>query len=128
MENMKMKKKYSLETLIFVIIFFAFFGGLSSVMGLPNMMNTLMNTAYSLLLDTVFYIMAISVIASAVGRLFVEFGVIAIINSWLSPLMKPLFGLPGASAIGVLTTFLSDNPAILSLADDNSFKKYFKKN
>ena len=42
MENMKMKKKYSLETLIFIIIFFAFFGGLSSVMGLPNMMNTLM--------------------------------------------------------------------------------------
>lgn len=127
MENMKMKKKYSLETLVFVILFFGFFGGLSSVMGLSNMMNTLMNTAYALLLDTVFYIMAISVIASAIGRLFVEFGVIAIINSWLSPLMKPLFGLPGASAIGVLTTFLSDNPAILSLADDNSFKKYFKK-
>ena len=127
MENMKMKKKYSLETLIFVIVFFGIFGLLSKEMGLANMMNTLMNTAYALLLDTVFYIMAISVIASAVGRLFVEFGVIAIINSWLSPLMKPLFGLPGASAIGVLTTFLSDNPAILSLADDNSFKKYFKK-
>ena len=127
MENMKMKKKYSLETLVFVIIFFGFFGYLSNEMGLANMMNTLMNTAYALLLDTVFYIMAISVIAGAIGRLFVEFGVIAVINSLLSPLMKPLFGLPGASAIGVLTTFLSDNPAILSLADDISFKKYFKK-
>ena len=127
MENMKMKKKYSLETLVFVIVFFGIFGYLSNEMGLANMMNTLMNTAYALLLDTVFYIMAISVIASAVGRLFVEFGVIAVINSLLSPLMKLIFGLHGASAIGVLTTFLSDNPAILSLAEDNSFKKYFKK-
>ena len=81
MENMKMKKKYSLETLVFVIIFFGFFGYLSNEMGHANMMNTLMNTAYALLLDTVFYIMAISVIAGAIGRLFVEFGVIAVINS-----------------------------------------------
>lgn len=121
------KKVYSLETLVFLIIFFGLFGYIGSTMGLSNMMNTLMNTAYALLLDTVFYIMAISVIAGAVGSLFTEFGVIAVINSLLSPLMKPIFGLPGASAIGVLSTFLSDNPAILTLADDPSFKRYFKK-
>ena len=127
MNNTKTKKIYSLETLVFLIIFFGLFGYLSSVMGLSNMMNTLMNTAYALLLDTVFYIMAISVLAGAVGAVFSEFGVIAILNALLSPLMKPIFGLPGAAALGVLSTFLSDNPAILALADDVSFKRYFKK-
>ena len=122
-----MKKIYSLETLIFLIIFFVLFGYLGYEMGIANMMNTLMNTAYALLMDTVFYIMAISVIAGAIGSLFIEFGVIAILNKILSPLMKPIFGLPGASAMGVMATFLSDNPAILALADDNSFKRYFKK-
>jgi len=38
-----------------------------------------------------------------------------------------LYGLPGASAVGVLTTYLSDNPAILTLANDNNFRRYFKK-
>ena len=127
MENIKTKKIYSLETLIFVVVFFGIFGYLSNEMGLANMMNTMMNTAYQLLLDTVFYIMAISVLAGAIGSLFSEFGVIAILNSLLSPLMKPLFGLPGASAMGVMATFLSDNPAILALAEDVSFRRYFKK-
>lgn len=127
MENTRTKKIYSLETFVFLIVFFIFFGYLGHEMGLANMMNTMMNTAYQLLLDTVFYIMAISVIAGAIGSLFSEFGVIAILNSLLSPLMKPIFGLPGASAIGIMSTFLSDNPAILALADDVSFKRYFKK-
>lgn len=127
MNETKMKKVYSLETLVFIVIFFGLFGYLGTQMGLVNMLNTMMNTAYSLLMDTVFYLMAISVLAGAIGSLFTEFGVIAIVNSLLSPLMKPLFGLPGASAIGVLSTFLSDNPAILALANDTSFKRYFKK-
>ena len=127
MENRNMKKIYSLETIIFLVIFFTIFGYLGYEMGIANMMNTLMNTAYALLIDTVFYIMAISVIAGAIGGLFIEFGVIAILNKLLSPLMKPIFGLPGASAMGIMATFLSDNPAILALADDNSFKRYFKK-
>lgn len=127
MNNIKMKKVFSLESFIFLLLFFGLFGYLSSIMGLSNMMNTLMNTAYALLIDTVFYIMAISVLAGAIGGIFTEFGVIAILNKLLSPLMKPLFGLPGASAIGILSTFLSDNPAILALAEDPSFKRYFKK-
>lgn len=127
MNNTKMKSIYSLETPIFLVVFFLIFGLLSNEMGLSNMMNTLLNTAYALLIDTVFYIMAISVIAGAIGNLFTEFGVIALFNKLLSPLMKPLFGLPGAAAIGVISTFLSDNPAILALADDISFRRYFKK-
>lgn len=91
------------------------------------MMKTLMATAYELLLDTVFNIMAIAVIAGALSGIFSEFGVIALLNKLLSPLMKPLYNLPGAAAIGVMTTYLSDNPALLSLAEDRNFKKYFKK-
>lgn len=127
MENTKTKSIYSLETFVFIAIFGFIFGGLANVMGLPNLMNTIMKTAYALLLDTVFYIMAISVIAGAIGSLFTEFGVVAIINKLLSPLMKPIYGLPGAASLGIMSTFLSDNPAILALADDVSFKRYFKK-
>lgn len=127
MNNIKTKKVFSIESFIFLIIFFGLFGYLAAKMGISNMMNTLMNTAYALLMDTVFYIMAISVLAGAISGIFTEFGIIAIINKLLSPLMKPLFGLPGAAALGVVSTFLSDNPAILALADDASFKRYFKK-
>lgn len=127
MHNTKTKSVFGIETPVFIIIFLLIFGYLVKIMGISNMMNTLINTAYALLIDTVFYIMAISVIAGAIGSLFTEFGVIALFNVLLSPLMKPLFGLPGASAIGILSTFLSDNPAILALADDISFRRYFKK-
>ena len=79
------------------------------------------------MINTVFYIMAIAVLAGAVSGLLMEFGVVAAINKILSPLMKPLYGLPGASVVGVVTTYLSDNPAILTLAGDDNFKRYFKK-
>lgn len=123
----KMKKVLSWESLIFFVAFLAFFGVIAGRMGLVNMINTLMNTAYQLLLDTVFYIMAIAVLAGALAGLFTEFGVVAIINKGLSPLMKPMYDLPGASVIGIIATYLSDNPAILTLADDQGFRRYFKK-
>lgn len=121
------KKAISLECFVFIGVLAAFFGFVGTRMGGVNMMNTMINTAYELLNDTVFKIMAIAVLAGAFSGLFSEFGVIAMINKLLSPLMKPIYGLPGASALGVVTTYLSDNPAILSLADDKNFKKYFKK-
>jgi len=40
--------------------------------------------------------------------------------------MRPFYGLPGAASIGAITTYLSDNPAIISLAKDKSFSKYFR--
>ena len=113
----------ALLTLFFFILFFAVF---AVPMGLGNALNTLMNTAYSLLTGTVFYIMAIAVIAGAISGLLTEFGVVALLNSLLSPLMKPLFGMPGASALGMVSTYLSDNPAILTLADDKKFRRFFK--
>ena len=36
-----------------------------------------------------------------------EFGVVALINKLLSPLMGVLYGLPGAASIGIVTTYLS---------------------
>lgn len=126
-QHPNLKKAVSLESFIFLGLFFAFFAALGSQMGVVNMLNTLMNTAYQLLMETVFYIMAIAVLAGAVAALFTEFGVVAIVNKVLSPLMKPLYGLPGASVIGIFATYLSDNPAILTLAEDHGFRRYFKK-
>jgi len=121
------KKVLDKEVFVFLIIFLAFFVYLGSQMGVANMLNTLMNTAYKLLMETVLYIMAIAVLAGAISALFSEFGVIALLNKLLSPIVELLYGLPGASAVGILTTYLSDNPAILTLADDNNFRRYFKK-
>jgi nucleoside recognition membrane protein YjiH len=72
------------------------------------------NTAHQLLLNTVFYIMAVTVLAGAWGSLMMEFGVVRLLQVVLSPLMRPLFNLPGVSALGALMTFLSDNPAVVS--------------
>jgi nucleoside recognition membrane protein YjiH len=90
------------------------------------MFNTLMKTAHDLLLNTIFFIMAIAVLAGAFSALISEFGIVALINYIISPIMKPLYNLPGAASIGAITTFLSDNPAIISLANDKGFAKYFK--
>ena len=119
--------KRRIEAVVFLLIFFGFFGYLGSKMGLPNMMNTIMQTAYSLLLETVFYIMAITVVSGALCNLLVEFGVVRLIEVVLRPLMKPLYNLPGVAALGGIMTFLSDNPAIISLSKDAHFARYFKK-
>jgi len=121
------KKVLDKEVFVFLTVFLAFFTYLGSQMGVANMLNTLMNTAYKLLMETVLYIMAIAVLAGAISALFSEFGVIALLNKLLSPVVALLYGLPGASAVGIFTTYLSDNPAILTLADDNNFRRYFKK-
>lgn len=121
------KKVVSFECFGFLIIFIGIFYLIGSKMGMVNMINTLMNTAYQLLLETVFYIMAIAVLAGAIAGLMSEFGVVAMINKILSPVMKPIYNLPGAGIVGVLATYMSDNPAILTLADDRSFRRCFKK-
>ena len=110
-----------------LVIIGLIFGYIGSIMGLPNMLNTIMKTAHDLLLNTVFYLMGICVITGALGRLFVEFGVVKLIERLLRPLMKPLFNLPGVASLGAVVTFLSDNPAIITLAQDKRFATYFKK-
>ena len=121
------KKAVSKEVFIFLALFLGFFVALCTKMGTVNMFNTMMNTAFDLLINTVFYILAIAVLAGAISALFSEFGVISLLNKLLSPVIKVVYGLPGASAVGVFTTYLSDNPAILTLASDNNFRRYFKK-
>ena len=109
--------------LLSIVAFFAIF---AIPMGLSNAINTLMKTAFDLLINTVFYIMALAVIAGALSELMTVFGVVDLINRVLSPLMRPLFGMPGASALGIVTTYLSDNPAVLTLANDAKFRRFFK--
>ena len=96
-------------------------------MGVAPMLNTIMHTAHDLLLNTCFYLMAICVLTGALGKLLVEFGVVDLIEKILRPLMRPLFHLPGVASLGAILTFLSDNPAIITLAQDKHFSKYFKK-
>ena len=122
----KMKKAITAETFIFLIIAGLAFGYLGTVMGIDKMFNTIMNTAHYLLIDVVFFIMAIAVLAGAFAALLSEFGVVALINKLISPIIRPIYGLPGAASIGMITTYLSDNPAVISLANDEGFKKYFK--
>lgn len=125
--NRNLKRAVSIEGFACLIALILFFGVLGYKMGLINAINTLLNTAYDLLMSTVFRIMAIAVVAGAIGSILTEFGVISLANKLLSPLMKPLYGLPGASVISVFTTYLSDNPAVLTLAEDRRFRRYFKK-
>ena len=127
MEKKESGIKKLLAGILCLIIVIAIFGGIGSVMGLPNMLNTIMKTAHDLLLNTVFYLMAICVITGALGRIFVEFGVVSLLERILRPLMRPLFNLPGVASLGAVMTFLSDNPAIISLAKDKRFSTYFKK-
>jgi hypothetical protein len=119
--------KRSFEAILFLILFFAFFGLLAWKMTLPKMLNTFMQTAYHLLLETVFYIMAICVLMGAISKLLIEFGVVRLLENILRPLMKPLYNLPGVAALGAIMTFMSDNPAIITLAHDKNFNRYFKK-
>ncbi len=115
------------EGIICLIVVFGLFYYLGQQMGMANMLNTLMHTAHDLLLNTVFYLMGICVLTGALGRIFVEFGVVKLVERMLRPLMKPLFHLPGVASLGAVMTFLSDNPAIISLASDKRFSSYFKK-
>lgn len=127
MKGLKFLTKRRIEAGVFLIVFLGFFGFIGMRMGFPNMLNTLMQTSYSLLLETVFYIMAITVLSGALGNLLVEFGVVRLVEVILRPLMKPLYNLPGVAALGGIMTFLSDNPAIISLSKDTNFARYFKK-
>ena len=121
------KLRKALSPILCLLAVIGLFTYLAWVMGLANALNTIMSTAHDLLLNTVFYLMGICVITSAIGRLFVDFGVVTLLEKLLRPLMRPLFNLPGVASLGAAMTFLSDNPAIISLAKDPQFKRYFRK-
>ena len=123
----KKRSRSTIEALIFLASLILVFTLLGSRMGSGNMLRTIMNTAHDLLLNTVFYLMGITVLTGALSKLMSEFGVVTLLEKLLRPLMKPLYNLPGVAALGGVMTFLSDNPAIISLSKDKGFSSYFKK-
>ncbi len=123
-----MKRRFRIPSgITCLLVILLIFGYMAYVMGLSNMLNTMMKTAHDLLLNTVFYLMAICVLTGALGKIFVEFGVVDMLQKLLRPVMKPLFNLPGVASLGAVLTFLSDNPAIITLSNDKKFARYFKK-
>jgi hypothetical protein len=115
------------ETIVALAIVTSLFAVFASKMGLAHTFKTMMATAHDLILNTILFLMGVMILAGAFTSLISEFGILGIANRALSPLMKPLFGLPGATSVGVLATYLSDNPAIMPLAVDKGFLKYFKR-
>lgn len=127
MNGRKKVKAIGVETFVFLVILIGGFYLIGRKMGVGMMFKTMMATAHDLLLSTVFLIMAMAVLAGAISGVMSEFGAIALINKIFAPLMKPVWGLPGASVTGAVATYLSDNPAIISFAKDKTFTQYFKK-
>ncbi len=115
----------SRETFICLFFIIALFVLLGTQMGLDNMFSTMFNTAHDLILNTIWYLTGVLVLSSALFSLMSEFGIIAMLNKVISPLMKPLYGLPGAASLGVITCYMGDSPAIVSLGKDKGFIKYF---
>jgi len=124
---MRKPNRSTVEALGLLAILITVFCLLGARMGGGNMLNTVMNTAHELLLNTVFYLMGITVLTGALSKLMSEFGVVKLLERVLRPLMKPLYNLPGVAALGGVMTFLSDNPAIITLSKDKNFSGYFKK-
>jgi hypothetical protein len=120
-------KAVTTETIVALVLLTAVFAVFMWRMGVAFTFKTAMATAHDLILNTVLFLMGVIVLAGAFTSLISEFGVVSVANRALSPLMKPLFGLPGAASIGAVATYLSDNPAIMPLTTDKGFLKYFRR-
>lgn len=121
------KSKFPWSGILCIAWVLIIFGAIGSVMGLAPMMKTMMATAHDLLLNTCFFLMAVCVLTGALGRILVEFGVVSLLERILRPIMKPVFNLPGVASLGAVMTFLSDNPAIITLSKDREFSQFFKR-
>lgn len=121
------KKAVSKESYVILLLTILVFTFLSKEIGsLGLLFKIIMATAHDLLLNTVFLILSISVLAGAFSAILCEFGVVGLLNQLISPVIGPIYGLPGASSLGIITTYLSDNPAIIALAKDDSYKGFFE--
>ncbi len=123
----KVVKAITAETFIALFVVGGLCVAFAWKMGLAFSLKTMMSTAHDLILNTVFFLMGVIILAGAFTAVISEFGIVSIANRILSPLMKPLFGLPGATSVGAVATYLSDNPAIMPLSADKGFLKYFKR-
>ena len=122
----KQKQAISLETYVLVIALTFILITFSTIMGADNFFNTLFNTAYYLLMNISFYLMAVVVLTSALSAIFAEFGVFALLNAIVQPVAKVIYRLPGVAAFGAISAYFSDNPAVISLAKEEEFRKRFK--
>jgi hypothetical protein len=122
----KIVKAITTETLVSLAVLAVVFAIFAWQMGVAYTFKTMMATAHDLILNTVFFLVGVIIMAGAFTSLIAEFGIVSIANRLVSPLMKPLFGLPGAASVGVVATYLSDNPAIMPLTADKGFLKYFR--
>ncbi len=120
------KNPITLETYVILVLFLGVFVLFSYEMGVAYFMSTLINTAFYLLINVAFYIMALAVLTGAIAGIFSEFGVLSFFNIILYPLVRFIYRLPGVAGIGVLSAYLSDNPAVISLIREKEFKKRFK--
>jgi len=128
-DGVKVNKKVTTirwDTVLFLTIMIGFFGVLGVNMGVKNLFSSLMSTGYDILMNTAFYILAIAVLSGAFSKLASEFGLISLLNKLFSPLMKPLYNLPGVAFLGIATTYLSDNPAIIVLTKEDGYLDYFE--
>lgn len=91
-ENIKInnEKDFNLGTFIFLGIFIGSIAYVGSIMGIGPMFKTILNTSYSVLIETVLYICAICVVMGAVSALFTEFGVVGLSQWLINPIMKPI--------------------------------------
>ena len=123
----KTKKNTYWQGLLCLFWILLIFGVMANEMGLAPMMKTMMATAHDLLLNTCFFLMAVCVLTGALGRILVEFSVVDMLQKILHPIMRPIFNLPGVASLGAVMTFMSDNPAIITLTKNKGFSQYFKK-
>ncbi len=123
---MRTKKAFGIQTVILLSILAAVLVFFGIKMGLSHFFSTIMATAHDLLLNTVFFIMAITVLSGAFGSFLAEFGVLELFNWILAPIVRLVWKMPGVSAIGALSTYISDNPAIIALSRDKNFIDNFQ--
>lgn len=123
-----MKKNSNLSAviaLLFCVSVVVIFG---QEMGFANFCSSVMNTAHDLLLNTVLFIVAILVISGALGNFLSEFGILALLNRLLGPLIRLVWGLPGVALMVAFNSYISDNTSIIPLFKNKHFMKYFQEN
>ena len=120
------KKPITTETYLVLGVFVLLFGIFSFEMGIANFLSTMINTSFYLLTEVAFWIMGVAVLTGAMAGIFSEFGIIALFNTLLGPIVKVIYRLPGVAGIGAASAYLSDNPAVISLYKEKEFRKQFK--
>ena len=117
-------KSISLETFVFLGVLLVGFGYIGNKMGVGIMFSVIMETAHDLLLDTVFFIMALAVLAGALSALLSEFGVITLINRLLSVFIRPLYGFQGQVLSEQLLLIYQIIQRLFHLLKIKSFKNF----